>query len=79
MVNKRPKERILVVDDSTQMVDFIVDEVLKPNGFETLIARDGLEGFKMARQYQPDLILLDYEMPEVNRCRGTRTPTTIRF
>jgi len=65
MANERPKERILVVDDSTQIVDFIVDEVLKPNGFDTLIARDGLEGFRMAHQHQPDLILLDYEMPKL--------------
>jgi len=59
-------ERILVVDDSKENRDFIVDYILKPNGFEPIQARDGVEGIELARQYSPDLILLDLQMPRLD-------------
>jgi two-component system NtrC family sensor kinase len=59
-------ERILIVDDSKENRDFLVSAVLKPGGFESIQARDGLEGLKLARDYNPDLILLDLQMPRMN-------------
>ncbi|HLA43060.1 MAG TPA: response regulator, partial [Aggregatilineales bacterium] len=59
-------ERILIVDDGKENREFIVEYVLEPNGFEPLVARDGLEGLEMARQYHPDLILLDLQMPRMD-------------
>lgn len=59
-------ERILIIDDGKENRDFIVEYVLQPNGFEPLIARDGLEGLEMAREHRPDLILLDLQMPRMN-------------
>ncbi len=59
-------ETILVIDDSKATVDFAVDYVLKPNGFVTLVARDGAEGVRKALAAPPDLIILDFEMPKMN-------------
>jgi two-component system NtrC family sensor kinase len=59
------RERILVVDDRAENVEFIADYVLKPNGYIPLIARDGAEGFKKALDEMPDLILLDMQMPKM--------------
>lgn len=59
-------ERILIIDDGKENRDFIMEYVLQPNGFEALAARDGVEGMEMARQYLPDLILLDLQMPRMN-------------
>jgi CheY-like chemotaxis protein len=59
-------ERVLVVDDSREQREFIVEYVLKPNGFETLAARDGLEGLEMARRHKPDLIIMDLQMPRMD-------------
>lgn len=59
-------ERILIVDDSKENRDFLISAVLKPGGFESIQARDGLEGLKLARDYSPDLILLDLQMPRMN-------------
>ncbi len=59
-------ERILVVDDSKENREFIIDYILKPNGFDVLQARDGLEGMEQARQGAPDLILLDLQMPRLD-------------
>ncbi|MHB8625909.1 MAG: response regulator [Aggregatilineales bacterium] len=59
-------ERILVVDDSKENREFVVNAVLRPSGFEPFQARDGLEGLELARRLTPDLILLDLQMPRMN-------------
>lgn len=59
-------ETILVVDDGRENREFVVDYVLKPNGYGTLTANDGREGLEMALEYRPDLILLDLQMPRMN-------------
>ncbi len=59
-------ERILVVDDGRENRDFVVDYVLRPHGYRTLVARDGREGLEKALSERPDLILLDLQMPRMN-------------
>ena len=59
-------ERILVIDDAPQAREFAAEYVLKPNGFEVMLARDGAEGIRLALHSPPDLIILDYEMPKMN-------------
>lgn len=59
-------ERILIVDDGRENREFIAEYVLQPNGYEVLMARDGREGLEIAVAEQPDLILLDYQMPHMN-------------
>jgi class 3 adenylate cyclase/DNA-binding response OmpR family regulator len=59
-------ERILVIDDSQQTRDFVVNYVLVPNGFQPIVARDGAEGLRRALETPPpDLIILDLEMPKM--------------
>ncbi len=59
-------ERILVVDDGRENREFVVEYILEPNGYSPMVAKDGREGLDMALEYQPDLILLDYQMPRMN-------------
>jgi class 3 adenylate cyclase/DNA-binding response OmpR family regulator len=59
-------ELILVVDDGRENREFVVEHVLKPNGYQWLVAADGREGFELALQHHPDLILLDLQMPRMN-------------
>ncbi|MBC7813236.1 MAG: response regulator [Burkholderiales bacterium] len=59
-------ERILVVDDGRENREFVVEYVLQPNGYEALVAKDGREGLDMVLKHQPDLILLDLQMPRMN-------------
>ena len=59
-------ETILVVDDSSENREFLHEYVLEPNGYHTLMARDGQEGLEIALSARPDLILLDYNMPRLD-------------
>jgi len=59
-------ELILVVDDGQENRDFIVEYILNPNGYRSLVARDGKEALDLITKHQPDLMLLDYQMPRMN-------------
>lgn len=60
------KETILVVDDGLENRTFVVDYILEPNGYKSITAKDGQEGFRLAVEHQPDLILLDLQMPRMD-------------
>ncbi|AOA57404.1 response regulator [Acinetobacter larvae] len=63
--------RILVVDDSaTEMFRF--KEILSQHGYEVLEASNGADGVTLALVEQPDLVLMDVVMPEVNGYQATR-------
>ena len=58
----KPKPKILVVDDESRMVRFVKMN-LDLEGYLTLEANNGLEALEKVRDYNPDLVLLDVEMP----------------
>ena len=57
--------KILVIDD-TALARESVSKLLEYEGFETLRARNGKEGWAMMYNETPDLILLDLMMPEMD-------------
>lgn len=65
---------ILAVDDEQDLLD-LIDYNLKKNGFDVLLAQDGKEAIKKAREHHPDLILLDIMMPEMD---GLETVEALR-
>jgi two-component system NtrC family sensor kinase len=68
-----PSEKILVVDDSREMRDFVTHYILRPNGYDTLTAEDGASALGLARLLQPDLIITDLQMPEMSGLELVRT------
>jgi CheY-like chemotaxis protein len=56
------RKTILVVDDSESICTGIAS-LLNLEGYDTLVAYDGEEGVRKARQHRPDAILLDIMMP----------------
>jgi len=64
--------RILVVDDEPPIVEVLVYN-LQRNNYEVLVARDGPEALEIARQEQPDLIILDLMLPLLDGLDVCRT------
>jgi two-component system alkaline phosphatase synthesis response regulator PhoP len=58
-------QTILVVDDEQDLLD-LIEYNLRKEGFEVLRAEDGQAGLELARNSEPDLILLDIMMPKIN-------------
>lgn len=56
-------ERVLVVDDSKEIRDYLVEYILEPKGYEVLLAEDGLMGLEMAVAERPDLMITEQQMP----------------
>ena len=67
--------KILMVDDNP-MVLFAMAHLLRSEGFTVLEAKDGAECLVQARAEQPDLVLLDVMLPDINGvelCRKIKT------
>lgn len=58
-------KKVLVVDDSALMRK-VLRQVLSEAGFEVAAARSGREGVDLARQFRPDVVTLDINMPEMD-------------
>ena len=56
------KKKILLVDDDPQIV-MMMKSRLEANGYEVLTSLNGPEVVEMAKEFKPDLILLDIIMP----------------
>ncbi len=66
--------RILVVDDEPAVTDLLAYNLRKA-GYEPVVAADGREALRLARESAPDLVLLDLMIPEVDGldvCRELR-------
>lgn len=56
-------KKILIIDDEPDVITFI-SAVLGEHGYESIGAKDGIEGLEILRKEKPDLILLDLMMPK---------------
>lgn len=56
---------VLVVDDE-EHIRMVVEYNLRLDGFEVYLAEDGPAGLRLAREIVPDVILLDWMMPEMD-------------
>ena len=63
--------RILCVEDNDDS-QFMLHRRLSRAGFDVKLARDGLFGVDWARTLQPDLIVMDIELPRLNGLEATR-------
>ncbi|OUC13245.1 MAG: hypothetical protein B0A82_18315 [Alkalinema sp. CACIAM 70d] len=56
---------ILVIEDDKNVRECLID-LLEVEGFQTIAACDGPTGLQLAQQQQPDMVLCDVHMPEVD-------------
>ena len=75
----RGKVRILVAEDEPRYV-WAIQTNLEARSYEVLTAQDGLKAVELARDEQPDLVLLDLKMPGLNgyeACQRIRQFSTV--
>lgn len=77
--NNEDKKTVLIVDDEKPIVD-ILEYNLKKEGYNTLVANDGLEAVNIALSEKPNIILLDIMLPKMDGltvCKKVRTALNI--
>jgi len=65
IAEKKYQGTVLRVDDALHSIDILLT-YLNKRGLKVLDAQDGNEGIEIAKQAKPDVILLDFMMPEMN-------------
>jgi response regulator NasT len=64
--------RVLIAEDET-LIRLDIRRLLEDAGFSVCAeARDGAEAVALARQHQPDLIVLDVKMPQLDGVEASR-------
>lgn len=58
-------ERILIIDDSKEIVNHLTKHLLPTFGYTSLHALDGQTGLQLIREKKPDLVMLDFNLPEM--------------
>jgi CheY-like chemotaxis protein len=63
--------KVLIVDDDPG-IRMLLSKFLQREGFETVMAQNGLEGVEFAKKHQPDLIIMDVVMPQMDGLTAAR-------
>ena len=72
-------QRVLVVDDERTVTE-VVERYLRREGYDVAVAGDGEEALRLAREWEPDLVVLDLMLPLVDGlevCRRLRKDTQL--
>jgi two-component system cell cycle response regulator DivK len=67
----KPATSVLVIEDNPQNMMFMRD-LLEASGYNVLQAKDGMQGWDLAREHRPDLIVMDIQLPDVSGLEITR-------
>jgi two-component system response regulator RpaA len=60
------KSKILVVDDDPEIVELFVDVLERDGRFEVKTAATGYDAGILTQDFLPDLVILDYMLPDIN-------------
>jgi len=60
------KKRVLVVDDDRAIVEMLVELLERDGRFEVQTAATGFDAGLRTKEFRPDIIVLDYMLPDIN-------------
>ncbi len=58
-------KKLLIIDDERDLL-LVLEKKLSAEGYSVVIADNGHDGIVLAKSYQPDLIILDVSMPDID-------------
>jgi|SRR5687768_6283765 len=64
-------KKVLIIEDTVDIADAL-KILVEMQGYEAVVANDGLEGCDRARDERPDLILMDLALPGMDGLEATR-------
>lgn len=78
-------KKVLIIEDRREQIVFIANNILKPEGWDVITARDGELGLQKAIEEKPNLIITDLKLPKMHgldmleelRKRGFLIPTIV--
>lgn len=74
-------DKILIVDDDPDILDALT-MILEAKGYQTVTARDGVEGLANLKAENPDLMILDLLMPKMDGfavCKELQDPRWSKY
>lgn len=69
------KKRVLIVDDDQAIVDMLVELLERDGRFDVKTATTGYDAGLLTHEFRPDMVLLDFKLPDINGnvvCRTLR-------
>jgi len=60
------RRKVLVVDDDPEIVELMVDVLERDGRFDVRTASSGYDAGVLTQEFRPDMIILDYMLPDVN-------------
>jgi excisionase family DNA binding protein len=60
------RKKVLVVDDDAEIVELFVDVLNRDGRFEVKTAATGYDAGVLTQEFMPDLVILDYMLPDIN-------------
>jgi len=58
-------KKVLLIEDNKNIIK-VISMLLKNEGFDLKVEKDGVNGVETALEWEPDLILLDIKLPKMN-------------
>ena len=66
LLEEAGRRKVLVVDDDPEIVELMVDVLERDGRFEVRTASSGYDAGVLTQEFRPDLMILDYMLPDVN-------------
>ena len=70
--NQGPVAKLALVADDSRSIQALLSTMLKEEGYDVICAGDGLEAVQQFERHQPDLVLMDVNMPVMDGWEATR-------
>lgn len=64
-------KKVLLIED-TEANLYLIRFILEKNNMNVIVAREGVLGIKLALEEQPDLVIMDVQLPDINGLEATR-------